>query len=94
LTIPLFGVTNSVRTAFLPPEPGTDLSASTDSIAILIFLLPSLFVQVYRYMRLSNPVERQQTKWVVYGFLGMGLLLLLFLLGSVLFTTNNVQPLY
>jgi len=26
-----------------------------------------LFSQVYRYRRVSNPVQRQQTKWVVYG---------------------------
>ncbi len=26
-----------------------------------------VFAQVYRYMRFSGPVERQQTKWVVFG---------------------------
>jgi hypothetical protein len=26
-----------------------------------------VFAQVYRYLRISEPVERQQTKWVVYG---------------------------
>jgi len=26
-----------------------------------------VFAQVYRYMRVSEPVERQQTKWVVFG---------------------------
>jgi hypothetical protein len=26
-----------------------------------------VFAQVYRYLRVSVPVERQQTKWVVYG---------------------------
>jgi hypothetical protein len=28
-----------------------------------------IFSQVYRYRRVSNPVERQQTKWVVLGIL-------------------------
>lgn len=29
-----------------------------------------ILAQVYRYRRVSNPVQRQQTKWVVLGFLG------------------------
>lgn len=29
--------------------------------------LSGLFAQVYRYQRVSNPVEKQQTKWIVYG---------------------------
>ena len=28
-----------------------------------------LVAQVYRYMRISSPAQRQQTKWVVYGVL-------------------------
>jgi hypothetical protein len=27
-----------------------------------------MFVQVYRFVRVSTPVQRQQTKWVVFGF--------------------------
>ena len=26
------------------------------------------FAQIYRYFRVSNPVQKQQTKWVLYGF--------------------------
>jgi hypothetical protein len=26
-----------------------------------------IFAQIYRYLRVSGPVERQQTKWVVFG---------------------------
>ena len=36
-----------------------------------------LFAQVYRYMRVSGPVERQQTKWVVFGFSVMMVVLVL-----------------
>lgn len=32
-----------------------------------IFLGSTIYAQVYRYRRLSNRVQRQQTKWVVYG---------------------------
>jgi hypothetical protein len=36
-------------------------------------------VQVYRYRRVSTPVQRQQTKWVVYGVsMGVGGLLVLY----------------
>jgi hypothetical protein len=59
----------------------------------LLFLLVSLVVfgslvysQLYRYRRVSTPVERQQTKWIVFGtsvallgFLLLGVLLPAFL---------------
>jgi hypothetical protein len=28
----------------------------------------TLFAQAYRYRRVSSPIQRQQTKWVVFGF--------------------------
>jgi hypothetical protein len=34
----------------------------------LIFFGAGLFAQVYRYTRVADPVQRQQTKWVVFGF--------------------------
>lgn len=44
-----------------------------DSLAILvvgypIFYLTAVLCQVYRYRRVSTFVQRQQTKWVVFGF--------------------------
>jgi hypothetical protein len=33
-----------------------------------VFILSLVFAQVYRYRRVSNATQRQQTKWVVYGF--------------------------
>ena len=48
------------------------------------FVGAGLFAQVYRYRRVSGPVQRQQTKWVVFGvttalggFLGLHLLILI-----------------
>lgn len=54
---------------------------------VLIGLACIVFVQVYRYWRASGTVERQQTKWVVFGTAvalgGFGVLILLFsLLGA------------
>lgn len=41
-------------------------------IASLLPYLAVVGVQVYRYMRVYNAVERQQTKWFIFGF-GVGL---------------------
>ncbi len=48
----------------LPFSPGHPLYWPT----LLGLLLTGVFAQVYRYWRFSNIVERQQTKWVVFGF--------------------------
>jgi len=34
---------------------------------MLVLIGLGIFSQIYRYMRVSSPVERQQTKWVVVG---------------------------
>lgn len=36
-------------------------------LLVLCQLCTLVFAQIYRYMRVSGPVERQQTKWVVFG---------------------------
>ena len=43
-------------------------------------VLGGVAAQVYRYLRVSNPVERQQTKWVMYGLLTLPLALSVILL--------------
>ncbi|CAN5224814.1 hypothetical protein BH23CHL1_BH23CHL1_15080 [soil metagenome] len=43
-------------------------SAST-SLLILGGLATGAGLQIYRYFRVANPVERQQTKWVVFGIM-------------------------
>jgi signal transduction histidine kinase len=48
-------------------------------------VLISLASQIYRYRRVSQPIERQQTKWVVYGLaVGVGVYLLTRFLGLTL----------
>ncbi|HEX2742721.1 MAG TPA: sensor histidine kinase [Rubrobacter sp.] len=37
------------------------------SLLLLCLLSTLIFAQIYRYSRVSGPVERQQTKWVVFG---------------------------
>ena len=41
--------------------------------AFLTLLGVGLLAQVYRYRSVSTPLQRQQTKWVVLGFLGVAL---------------------
>jgi signal transduction histidine kinase len=62
-------------------------------VAIPIWIatvLPAFYAQVYRYRHVSSPTERQQTKWVVYGF---GLLLLLQVVSGVPYLQErNLSP--
>ena len=37
-------------------------------ILLIVFFVIAAIAQVYRYQRVSTPVEREQTKWVVFGF--------------------------
>lgn len=37
-------------------------------ILYLVLLGTSVFAQIYRYVQVSNPVQKQQTKWVLFGF--------------------------
>lgn len=49
-----------------PPKPSPLDVVYWPSYYILLAF--GLFAQVYRYIRVSNPVQQQQTKWVIYGF--------------------------
>ena len=70
--------------SFFPDAPfNPDTWPKVPYILLLLgWLLIGVFAQVYRYRRVSGPVERQQTKWVLFGFtvgfLGMLVVLLLY----------------
>jgi signal transduction histidine kinase len=70
LTIPW-----SISLFFLPGFDST-LTSSLNPVELGLvvlwygsFLVVGLYAQVYRYRRVSSPQERQQTKWVVFGFI-------------------------
>jgi hypothetical protein len=45
---------------------------------------PLVFAQIYRFRRVSSAIERQQTKWVVFGSaLGLGTFVALLVVGNV-----------
>lgn len=53
---------------FIFPAPNTDPWVRAKNIIALPALLFVAGAQVYRYRRVSTVVQRQQTKWVVFGF--------------------------
>jgi hypothetical protein len=56
-----------VPTAFVAPLMPNTL---VEELIYLVFLGESatvVLIQLYRYRRVSSPLERQQTKWVVFG---------------------------
>lgn len=55
----------------------------------LLFLALMLGVQIYRYRHLANAIQRQQTKWFVFGF---GIVFLAVLLWSALFVMLPLPP--
>lgn len=69
LTLPV-----SITLFFLPSYNPAELVGPATSILIVLTMCliglyaAGLYAQYYRYRHVSTAVERQQTKWVVYGF--------------------------
>jgi hypothetical protein len=51
----------------VPSGGGISFILGLPLIALVVGI--GLFSQVYRYIRVSSPIERQQTKWVLFGVL-------------------------
>jgi hypothetical protein len=76
------GVAIAAPTYFFPNSP-FDVSTWPGGFNVLTILGLSgtfLFAQLYRYRRVSNQVQCQQTKWVVFG---VTIALVVFLVGSL-----------
>jgi hypothetical protein len=74
--------------ATAPPPTPTDIRTSAQARAVLIMLFwiaSGVFAQIYRYRTVSNPVLRQQTRWVVFGFTAVLTGLALAILPAILF---------
>jgi hypothetical protein len=54
-------------------------------VYMIMILLGSIYAQVYRYRHVSTPPERQQSKWVLFGFL------LWLLLMMILFVPYSIE---
>jgi len=73
-----------------PPPPGGVTSGPPDVI-FLGALVAGVGAQVYRYRRVSTPLQRQQTKWAVLGFAG-NLVCLVILVWALTFFPALTRP--
>ena len=75
--------------------PFSDMITFFLGLPLLIVVVGiGLFSQVYRYRRVSSSVQRQQTKWVVYGVVTTVLLFTgVVSLGQVFFSIPHLVPL-
>jgi signal transduction histidine kinase len=78
-------VAGQVDEFFFPSSLLPDFSDPVNTALVFGFLASMAYAQIYRYRRVSGPVEREQTKWVVLGITatvvgtqGADILLLLF----------------
>ena len=63
-------------------------------IVYLVVLALGIFAQVYRYRRVSTPLQRQQTKWAVFGFtMALSGFLILVVTGQLLPASFREDPL-
>jgi signal transduction histidine kinase len=56
-------ITSGILAFFLPALP-----TALNVVFLLSFLGAAVCAQIYRYRRRSGPVQRQQIKWLVFGF--------------------------
>jgi hypothetical protein len=63
-------------------------------IAIIAMYLSLIYAQIYRYRRVSTPIQREQTKWVVYGIGAtiLGWIGMLFFYNYAYSGTNTASP--
>jgi len=59
---------------FFPASPINPYNVNTWASPLglgvwLVWIGIGVFAQIYRYRRVSNPVQRQQTKWIVFGLI-------------------------
>jgi len=69
----LLSIPWSISLFFMGPATGDRVSEqgllyAFVAVLFVAFISLGIYAQFYRYRRISTPVERQQTKWVVLGF--------------------------
>ena len=74
-----------------PAESGTTPSIGLFGDVMPLFFVSVAIAQVYRYRRVSTPVQRQQTKWVILGFIAAvgGFIALVADAPAVIFGSSN-----
>src|SRR6266516_761326 len=83
----------NIPESFIPTAPNGTISVLLGLPLLAAVVGIGLFSQVYRYKRVSNAVQRQQTKWVVYGVVAAVILFTgIVSLGPVFFTRPALFP--
>lgn len=79
----IYAVSWQIIPALKPPLTLFAIQGALSSIGpfLPVVILIGIYGQIYRYRRVSTPLQRQQTKWVVLGF--SIVLVLLMLLGAL-----------
>src|SRR5207302_1657571 len=80
------------------PSPTSPFDANwPGGLNLLVFLVPLgaiIVSQIYRYRRVSTPVQRQQTKWIVLGVTAaLGVALGFFAIISLIPSNPNINNL-
>lgn len=71
-------------------SPMMPLVAWSIVAAFFVLMVAGVYAQIYRYRRVASPVERQQTKWVVFGLI-LNLIVTLLLQPSY-FAVSQLPP--
>ncbi len=58
----------NITAVFFPISDGNITGLVVLSILWIPAIVLGLYAQIYRYQKISTPAERQQTKWVLFGF--------------------------
>lgn len=89
---PLAWASNSGATAAARDTSG---GSPLFSLGVLCFFATVVIAQAHRYRRVSTPVQRQQAKWVLCGFVAAfgGLALNILVVGPVILRSDGSSPL-
>jgi hypothetical protein len=73
--VPILWAAHEVAYYFFPSSPLNIKRSSPllDFVTISAFVCIAIGSQIYRYRHVSSPIQRQQTKWVVFGIVLGGL---------------------
>lgn len=75
------------------PQLGLPIDDRIYALALIspfgVWFVVAVYAVIHRYTRISSPTERQQTKWVMTGFLGTFILFIPFILVTIFFPPSQ-----
>jgi hypothetical protein len=75
------------------PQLGLPIDDRIYALALITpfgaWFIVAVYAVIYRYARISNSIERQQTKWVMAGFLGTFILFVPFIFVTIFFPPSQ-----